>query len=274
MLCPQDAFSTGQHQTKPCSSFACFDHSCWHTCLPGLPDWQVVDDCNRSLVNTTWTKKSQTKNATQCSHEPKRTRCIGHTVLESPLTKKLQHLLGTSAGITKVRVPGIQEEIHPMTSRHQVSQPLPGTGRLLVFKDDVTTQLRPAKQRSMKQHPLQQTYKRPISPSSSLPKKNILRMYILRTKSTHIAQSLDVSSKNRDMAINRHLLSCNDNSNTIRKMIVCNLQTFKLTVTLSRRNSDWLCCLCRKFLRHTAHFRENSQSSDGKKGDSWKHSKE
>ena len=219
-------------------------------------------------------KTSQTKNATQCSHEPKRTRCIGHTVLESPLTKKLQHLLGTSAGITKVRVPGIQEEIHPMTSRHQVSQPLPGTGRLLVFKDDVTTQLRPAKQRSMKQHPLQQTYKRPISPSSSLPKKNILRMYILRTKSTHIAQSLDVSSKNLDMAINRHLLSCNDNSNTIRKMIVCNLQTFKLTVTLSRRNADWLCCLCRKFLRHTAHFRENSQSSDGKKGDSWKHSKE
>lgn len=50
-------------------------------------------------------------------------------------------------------------------------------------------------------------------------KKNVLRMHILRTKSTHIiAQSFCVSSKNRSMAIKKHLLSCNNNSNTIRKI--------------------------------------------------------
>ena len=86
-------------------------------------------------------------------------------------------------------------------------------------------------------------------------KKNILRRYILKPKSTHIAQSLDVISKNRSMAINKHLLSGNDNSNAIRKMVVCNLQTFKLTVALSGRRDSWRAV-------HSAHFLGNSQSSE------------
>ena len=36
MLCPQDAFSTGQLQTKPCSSYARFDHSCWQPCMTSI----------------------------------------------------------------------------------------------------------------------------------------------------------------------------------------------------------------------------------------------
>ena len=101
-------------------------------------------------------------------YEPKKARCIGDTVCESPLTKQLQHLPRTSAPVPKVSVPEIKEELHPSTSRHHVSQMPPSIARLLVFKDGVTTHLCPAKQRSMKQHPLQQTYLKKESPSSSL----------------------------------------------------------------------------------------------------------
>ncbi len=131
-----------------------------------LIDWQslagswCLQRVTSKQVNATWTKNTNHNNKKRCTWMTwtKRTRCIGDTVCESPLTKQLQHLLRTNAPIPKVTVPGIQEEFHPSTSRHQVTQMPPRNALLLVFKDGVTTHLCPAKQRSMKQHPLQQTY--------------------------------------------------------------------------------------------------------------------